>query len=84
MGIFFDGRTEKRLIENLRTLTDKAIIKYLTVVKIFPEREKIKNTYPSLSKYKALYPVLVIYRLMKAILTKRREIQREVRILLSL
>ena len=58
-------------------------IKYLTA-KIFPEREKIKNTYPCLSKYKALYPVLVIYRLMKALLTKWRKIQREIRILLSL
>ena len=58
-------------------------LKYLTA-KIFPEREKIKNTYPFLSKYKALYPILVVYRLMKALLTKRREIQREIRILLSL
>lgn len=58
-------------------------IKYLTA-KIFPEREKIRNTYPSLSKYKALYPVLVIYRFMKALLMKRREILREIRILLSL
>ena len=58
-------------------------IKYLTA-KIFPDREKIKNTYPFLSKYKALYPVLVVYRLMKDLLTKWRKIQREIRILLSL
>ena len=57
-------------------------IKYLTA-KIFPEREKIKNTYPFLSKYKALYPILVVYRLMKALLTKRREILREILILLK-
>ena len=58
-------------------------IKYL-IAKIFPEREKIKNTYHFLSKYKALYPILVIYRLTKALLTKWREILREIRILLSL
>ena len=55
-------------------------IKYLTA-KIFPEREGIKTTYPFMSKYKALYPILVIYRLMKALLTKRREILRELSIL---
>lgn len=58
-------------------------IKYLTA-KIFPEREKIKNTYHFLSKYKALYPILVIYRLTKALLTKRREILREILILMKM
>ena len=58
-------------------------IKYL-LVKIFPEREKIKATYPFLCKYKALYPFLVIYRLMKALLTKRREILREILILMKM
>ncbi len=57
-------------------------LKYL-LAKIFPEREKIKMTYPFLSKYKALYPVLVIYRLMKALLKKRREVLREILILLK-
>ena len=55
-------------------------IKYLTA-KILPERERIKTTNPFMSKYKALYPILVIYRLMKTLLTKRREILRELSIL---
>ena len=56
-------------------------IKYV-LVKVFPSMKSMRIAYPRLCEHKIYYPVLVIFRLMKAATLKRREVFRELKILL--